>query len=210
MILICVILLAELTGLLEMGGLERQGLDGPDPVVFGSASRVGSVRGPLVPVPELRAFQAPAGPLEPSSEPGCGWVPGGGFTGRGGGGGGGEEAAAVLVPGAALQGGRAAVRQVGSVARSEGPNFSLEGPCRRAMVPVLESVVAGELRPGAVLWVQHGEPEPRHEALEAQAAVRRAHAPQALQHPAREVLRLGPLPPTLDLRDMHVPAPPVI
>lgn len=102
------------------------------------------------------------------------------------------RAAVILLSRAVLRRARAAVMNVSAVARSQRPRFSTG---RSEAAPLL-----GRMR---FIRVEDGVPEPRDEALEGEAAVRRCDAPQTLQHTARELLRVRALPPTFDLGYVH-------
>lgn len=66
------------------------------------------------------------------------------------------------------------------------------------------------LEVGAVLWVEHGVPQPGHEPLESETSVRRGDPPEAAQHSARQVSGVRTLPAALDLRDVDVASSTVV
>lgn len=66
------------------------------------------------------------------------------------------------------------------------------------------------LEVGAILRVEHGVPQPGHEPLKSETTVRRSDPPEAAQHSAWQVSGVCTLPATLYLRDVDIASSTVV
>ncbi|KAG7223850.1 hypothetical protein INR49_015340 [Caranx melampygus] len=128
----------------------------------------------------------------------------------------------LILPGPALERGRPVrLLSVGHVARPQrtdlvfnpGPRDAACGQRGRfwgLLWSLLRVHGSLGLEVGAVLWVEHGVPQPRNKPLKGEAAMRWGDPPEAAQHSARQVLGVCALPATLNLRDVDVASSTII